>query len=661
MPNGLSFVERKGDILASEVSLIKGREPLKGNVTSSEAVPIPDLDPRQAIEQSEPLIHLHLEKRISLQFLQFVLCYRTNYQFREGRTLHQGFNAGAVNGIKCQAAHSATLPCIYAKSGDKEMVFLYRSGYYDESNSTIDMVKAVNDADRAIDEKCSTSLLREKTVALLNRVAGEELTPKDALFLYLIDLKEEIDVALKRETSKDVLSVLERYGEKARSVEDHLNDPNHVDRLLNLLMDDPDTPNLSFVVEQIKTSTPVERTEILRLIQRKISDLALVVLCQWKIDYNEHRTPPHFRDLFYKRVLSQFRNKNLAVVEEATGRSLEELRRSAKSFRYLGSSPDVLDHSADKIDDVAREVLNLARSACGRRIPRSSVKNLSSEKKRALRPKVYSLRYGIIGKDQAAQSAIKKKIAQVFASVTGRYKEDFFYHALFERAEEKGIALQLCRLLNLSKTEVARNVRELQVNQSLHRHLESNASRISEMSQLVSMNDHKESILDIVSSITQGVSSRKNREKLNFFIFQRLMDNANSSKEKRFIEKVFEDLDRDGTKAKNKGKVERSVYDKDFQIREIVDVAKDEIDRLNREIATFRSKMFVELRESNGMTQEQFRKVYIKEYPIYPMSAGTLSNLENGIKPFDAEIVEQACKIFGVDDSLFSPSTFSEQ
>src|ERR1700722_1041972 len=72
------------------------------------------------LEQSEEAIEEHLEQRVSLLFMQAVVCYGTGYQFAEGHTLHQGSNAETLKAghlaLSFQAAHHATLPNLYARS-----------------------------------------------------------------------------------------------------------------------------------------------------------------------------------------------------------------------------------------------------------------------------------------------------------------------------------------------------------------------------------------------------------------------------------------------------------------------------------------------------------------------------------------------------------------
>ncbi|CCB86356.1 putative uncharacterized protein [Parachlamydia acanthamoebae UV-7] len=202
---------------------------------------------RKYFESPIPAIQQHFHKRISLIFLQAVVCYGTNLKFREGHTIHQGFNAEGMFGISFQAAHSATLPCLYAKEGKgKETIFLYRSGYYDESNATIDLEKAINDADRAIDEKYRESLLRNHSINLLNSASKRELTPEKVVRYFLPAMQEVIEDVLSREKDAAVKGVLEFYRDEGASLAHYVFQQENIDLWLNL--------NLEGIPEQEKKS-----------------------------------------------------------------------------------------------------------------------------------------------------------------------------------------------------------------------------------------------------------------------------------------------------------------------------------------------------------------------------------------------------------------------
>ncbi|MGE4575338.1 MAG: XRE family transcriptional regulator, partial [Parachlamydia sp.] len=184
------------------------------------------------VERSIFILEQHIEKKVMSIFFQAIVCFLTKNVFREGHTIHQGYTAKSLHGVKFQAAHSATLPCLFAKQGDTEIVYLYRSGYYDESNATLDVIKAINDADRSIEEKTKDSLLRQKAIALLNLTSVGKITPEEVVTHFVNHLIEEIDKALtreiqsakgeidvaKRERILEIIDVLHFYRKKAASL-----------------------------------------------------------------------------------------------------------------------------------------------------------------------------------------------------------------------------------------------------------------------------------------------------------------------------------------------------------------------------------------------------------------------------------------------------------
>lgn len=76
------------------------------------------------VERSIFILQQHIEKKVMCIFFQAIVCFLTKNVFREGRTIHQGYTAKSLHGVEFQAAHSATLPCLFAKQGDIEIVYL---------------------------------------------------------------------------------------------------------------------------------------------------------------------------------------------------------------------------------------------------------------------------------------------------------------------------------------------------------------------------------------------------------------------------------------------------------------------------------------------------------------------------------------------------------
>ena len=121
----------------------------------------------------------------------------TKHTFRPGYVKHQGFSAEQPedDSVELRGAHSATIPCLYTDSTTRaKFVFLYRSGFYDESNATIDILKEVNDADSSIDGHNSGNKLRKATINLLNKAAqGDDNTPEVVTKLLVKALIKQIE------------------------------------------------------------------------------------------------------------------------------------------------------------------------------------------------------------------------------------------------------------------------------------------------------------------------------------------------------------------------------------------------------------------------------------------------------------------------------------
>lgn len=226
--------------------VIFGRTPFFQNYTSSlKNFGIEDLeevDWAERVKMSRGDIYQHLERRVSQFFMMAAMCYDTGYSFGEGRVMHQGYSSKQPkdSDLKMASAHSATLPCLFAYSEESEVevVYLYRAGFYDESNATVDMVVEVNRADLAIDDKYKNcSLLRENTVSFLNKAAkGGKNTPERMTRLFVAALIKQIEESIEREKNAKVRDVLRLYGKKAERLKEYVADPDHTDRWLNVEM-----------------------------------------------------------------------------------------------------------------------------------------------------------------------------------------------------------------------------------------------------------------------------------------------------------------------------------------------------------------------------------------------------------------------------------------
>lgn len=664
-------------------NLPKSRVKLEGNFTSSLVDPVfgnfrvPALSsPQQTqlndwsfrLHSSAPLIEQHVEKRFSQLFVQAVLCYQTNYTFREGRTIHQGLGAHTLHGHTFQAAHSATVPCIYALNPqtNQETVFLYRSGFYDESNATLDVLKCVNDADRAIDEKRKDSQLRAKTIGLLNKAAKGLLTPEQVAKQFSIALLSEIDKSIRVERNAEVRDVLWLYRKVAEHFESIINNPEQIDRWLNVDMNDPINEDLSKLCSQIKSNLGALRADILTLIKKKIDALPSVIRNENHERYNETRTPNHFYDLYHHTVLKLFTGPHLAILEEATGIQFLKLHQKTLSFSRIGKTNALIMQNAEKINKVVREVFTLASYLQGIPVDPKFIESVSSEKQVSLRPGVYSLRYQMIQIDQAVQSAVKSKIEEVLnaiknATTAKTNLETFFYHSLFALAKSGTERKAYAKLLNMSPSAIEQQVRELRVNTQAHAKLESHASLINNLAvniRKIGLGSKRQ-----IDSLLKQMQSQKENKNLDILFYKRLFDQLTDPKDKQVLEQLTrseQQIDQAIQKASKINSADMHIQINQQLIAQIRQVATPLFFELQSRTSTFRRLMMQELRKSHGMSQNHFKSIYKKNYPGYPMSDGTLSNLENGLKPITSTIVQQLSEIFGVNKSLFYPSHFAE-
>lgn len=637
------------------------------------------------LDKSSSTIQQHLEKRVFHLFLQAVVCYQTGYLFEEGHTVHQGFGAHPIEyedgKLEFQAAHSPTLPCIYASSpnSNQKVVYLYRSGCYDEGNGTIDLVKAVNDADRAIDEKYASSLLRKKAIKLLNLASSGKLTPEQVSKEFALKLIEEIDHASEREQNNQVHDVLHLYRDHAELLWSYVDNPEYIDQWLNLNLDDPILHHANQITEQLKQGGMVAQTDILALIKRKVDHLPVMIRQKEHQENNVCRPPFHFLDLYHFNLLKRFKGEDLQIIEEATGIKYQNLATKVSHFKRTNKTIGLLAKNAAKIDELTQEIMPLIAKAQGKDVDSEQIVGLSQTRKTCLRPDVWRLRYQMIREDQKAQSVVKSKIEQVLNEIKqtskAHYIEDFYYLSLLNQAKSSQTQQRLSKLLNLSSLQLHQNIREIKINEAVHSNIERYAREVSRISGLI--NDFcgrrkvstltEKSIQGSINQIYAQISSgcKANREQIKFLFYKRLFERAEKAEEKVLLTKLLSHTEKQIDEkiavylSKKVNNAEQHVKNQAQKVQDTVNVLLHEIANLNRKTSEFRRKLMTELRLSNGMSQDYFKAVYKKNYPRYPMSAGTMSNLENGAKLITADIIEQISDIFCVNKNLFYPYHFA--
>lgn len=675
-------------MLAVDAEKLSARTIYGENETSSERDPAcsrfrilkvrerrPLEDWNDLLNRSRETIELHLEKRISQLFVQAVTCYRTDYLFREGRTFRQGHTEEAIALLKGKvsfaAAHSATLPTLYArpKEGGEEIVFQYGSGIFKESNATVGVIKEVNDADRAIDEKRKDSLLRVKAVELLNQASRGERTPVQVVERFLTLLKKEIENSIQKENNEKVKDVLRLYLEKADELEPSIADPETIDRWLNLQLSNPLLPTISANVERIRRGETLSKEAILEIIRSKIDEVPPLIRQTRHQTQNENRAPFHFRDLYMGEIFKRLSSEKIATVEAAVGVSSSELSEKIKGFQRIKKTTEILKEHAEKIERVVEEIIPFIQAAREKRVDRKTLTGLLEERKIALRPSIYRLRYKMIQADQNAQSAIHSRIESISNKIGNRnYAQTYFHAYLLDSAsrEESGM---LCRLLHISSAQIAQRLREIRVNQKAHATLEKNASRISSLGNEIDRAqtvEQQKKVAQKIQALKRQIVSSSGAKSITELFYLRLYDHSSSHDllgailgEPYTLQKLNGQVERLAS-GKKLSKAEEAVQNKRGEIEGALDLFREEVGELLRSTREFRSQLMRELRNSHNMSQDHFKALYRRLFPGYPMSDGTLSNLESGKKIITADIIEQISNIFGVNSTLFYPSHFAE-
>ncbi len=202
--------------------------------TAAETVEIKD--ERLFIATYEDMIIDHIERRVAVLFQQVVISYKTFLHFEIGKTQHQAESAKTLNlkdhsgktSVLCKrnAAHSSTLPCVIAYENQawvshvnngaaKPEGFVYVQGgdVYRNANSTLNMPRAVNEADIEIDGEQGRGLARDFAIDLLNDSAKGNIEPDIAIRNFLdsvIDItRKKIQKTKRGEGVKKALEIFE--------------------------------------------------------------------------------------------------------------------------------------------------------------------------------------------------------------------------------------------------------------------------------------------------------------------------------------------------------------------------------------------------------------------------------------------------------------------
>ncbi|MBN9378725.1 MAG: hypothetical protein BGO14_07630 [Chlamydiales bacterium 38-26] len=628
---------------------------------------------KKCLKNSKDFIERHLEQRFYQVFIQAVLCWKTHYIFSIGKTLHQGFSARQIcdkKDVLCafHAAHSATIPCLYAQTKEEETnVYLYASGFYDESNQTQEILKEVNEADLEIDERRTDSLLREKTLALLNDVSSEEYSPVEALHKFAESCLEEIEKASARDSISDkIKDVLEIYHNKTLELIDFMGDPKNLDLLLNVqnkyrLLDKSEA-----VLENLKQGEYVKQKKILALLARKIRDLPVEIL-------SANRLKPHymnaFNRLYYYEIFKRFEGVNLRYLEKAVGIKFKALKAQVGELSNSEKGRNVLEQEKNKIKRLVKQLSTILYALSGEDYKHEDLKGLSLQKWDCLRPILYQSRYRIILEDQKTQSIIKSKLESVYYKILDpekcgdRYKETFFYYEVFKMFNNE-TRIHLCKLLNISYTQLNQTVREIRVNQKLHIFLQKYVEEIQSISKSIAKKSKIVRVQKKLQALVEKLKDEGATAMGEYLVYARLYDAADDDEEEEMIEQIIgwdkQALNKEIKKAFKSRKIDERFEKFPKTLKNLKDVVCKNIEHLEECLNEFQGHLLRELRLIHGMGKENFRETYEKQF-AKSLDTSKIRSLERGEIAFEEDFVHEISKIFGVSEELFHPGLFIEK
>lgn len=645
-------------------------------------------DPTTRVQRSSEAIENHLERRLTLLFLQMVLCHGTGSTFSEGRTLHQGYSAqtiklpGRGRGMEFQAAHTATLPSLYvqARGSDEKTVFLYRSGFYDQSNQTDDLIVAVNRADTAIDGKHSEMKLRTKTVNILNRASNATVTPEQATQEFAADMLTEIErvMAAHPNPNDETRMVLDIYHRKAIELQCLVTDPKTFDKWLNLQMDDPMLRLADGVIRQIATAQEVSPAELRDMIYRKVYEVPAIIRSTIHRVLNESRAPNHFINLYLLQILRRCQGDVRPALEGILGKTLAQAEADARDYHNIGKTNQLLRVHSARIDALYQEIRPLLLKLQGQDVGQVPLIGLSQETRASLRPGVYQLRYRMIRSDQEVQGRIKRAFEAALNNISKsrpQYLESFFQAALIGAARTDKERKTLTGLLNVSLQECEQATREARVNTNAHAALNQHASLIngmgSDLHNAFRNGGATPAFLDAwrdrSNQLFHQITSSKNAGNLELLYNRRLFDYVEEPAAQRWlaahIGSTQAQLDqRIAARITAKGTLEadRLLAPHLQTITTVARNALRDVENLRTETATYKTKLAKELRHCYGMHQRYVRSRYAQLNPGHYMAAGTFSHLETGKKPFTEELEGALSQIYGVNPRLFKPEHFAD-
>jgi len=228
-----------------------------------------DLDPKiwndvaATMDEYDDFIRGHLEQRIALFFQMTIVCHKMPFYFESSGEAEE--QLGAASGFQLhgkkhtyQAAHSSTLPTLYAypldeweayldKMNDSEtagkpecFVYLKDSQMSKWQNATNALPTVVNQMDSFLDwqgksgENPREDRLRQTAIKIVNSVASDQFDPVEGTKEFIHSLHDRIQYCLTRKPDHPVLT---KYLEIAVDYLNQMDDEGFFDDLLNIRME----------------------------------------------------------------------------------------------------------------------------------------------------------------------------------------------------------------------------------------------------------------------------------------------------------------------------------------------------------------------------------------------------------------------------------------
>ncbi|MBN2478661.1 MAG: hypothetical protein JXA94_00370 [Parachlamydiales bacterium] len=219
-------------------------------------------DPKEKIEQYRDEIADVVDKRLQLFFQQLICCWNVPFYF-ESISAQDQIGIGKKTTVTdpqtaqtvkydTQAAHTSTFPALKAyeiddlgqKIGQGFIYLKYSDGYW-QHNSTIDLPIEVNKADCILDGTKTNSQLRDKSIALINKVAKNTISPQKAFEEFAKVFSRQLDSSIQKldesDPRRDVLII---YQKRLNEILPLIEDEDFFDNLIGVKIAASEKENL---------------------------------------------------------------------------------------------------------------------------------------------------------------------------------------------------------------------------------------------------------------------------------------------------------------------------------------------------------------------------------------------------------------------------------